>query len=199
MTEQAIAQSLQKVAHKLDDAGITWAVFAGSAAIAYGAARPLTDVDILVPAAEGARTAALFPEAQVKRRQDGTVEWIQLPDFDILAGLTVLDLDDQMAARLTRHEIAGVAVPVIPPEDNILLKAMRGRGPEVGKHDWEDVEAMLAHLPTLDWEYLRWRADACLAQERREQILERLEALWLHKNPIPCDKIGAHEFGDKLV
>jgi predicted nucleotidyltransferase len=178
MTEQAITRSLYKVARKLDDAGITWAVFAGSAAIAYGATRPLTDVDILVPVAEGARVAALFPEAQVKRRQDGTVEWIKLPAFDILAGLTVLDLDDQMAARLTRHEIAGVSVPVIPAEDNILLKATWGRGPEVGKHDWEDVEAMMAHLPTLDWEYLRWRADACVSQERREQILERLETFW---------------------
>jgi len=199
MTERTIAQALQKVAHRLDDAGITWAVFAGSAAIVYGATRPLTDVDVLVPAAEGARAAALFPEAQVQRRPDGTVEWIKLPDFDILAGLTVVDLDDQMTARLTRHAIAGVAVPVIPPEDNILLKAMRGRGPEVGKHDWEDVEAMLAHQPNLDWEYLRWRAGACVPQERRAQILERLEALWLHKNPIPRDKIGAHEFGDKSV
>jgi len=35
-------------------------------------------------------------------------------------------------------------------ENNILLKAMWGRGPEVGKHDWEDVQAMMAHLPALD-------------------------------------------------
>jgi hypothetical protein len=34
-------------------------------------------------------------------------------------------------------------VPVIPPEDNILLKALWGRGPEVGKHDWEDVREMM--------------------------------------------------------
>jgi hypothetical protein len=82
-----------------------------------------------------------------------------------------------MAARLTRYEIVGVSVPVIPPEDNILLKAMWGRGPEEGKHDWEDVRAMMAHLPTLDWDYLRWRVGVCGLAERAQQALDRLVAL----------------------
>jgi len=170
--------TLAEVARRLDGAGITWAVFAGAAAAVYGSSRPTTDVDILVPAAEGERVADLFPEAQVDRGEDGTVRQLRLPGFDILAGLTMVDLDPPMAARLTRHEVAGVEVPVIPPEDNILLKARWGRGPEVGKHDWEDVEAMLAHLPTLDWEYLRWRASTFASPEQAQRLLERLERLW---------------------
>ena len=169
--------TLAEIARRLDRAGITWAVFAGAAAAAYGATRPLTDVDILVPAVDGERLAALFPEARVDRREDGSVRGIQLSGFDILAGLTIIDLDTHMAARLQRHEIAGVTVPVIPPEDNILLKAIMGRGQEVGKHDWEDVQAMLAYLPSLDWEYLRSRADACGPRPRVQQALERLEAM----------------------
>jgi hypothetical protein len=169
--------TLAEIARRLDQAGITWAVFAGAAAAAYGATRPLTDVDILVPAAEGDRLAALFPEAQVDRREDGSARGIQLPGFDILAGLTAMDLDTHMAARLQYHEVAGVTVPVIPPEDNILLKAIMGRGPEVGKHDWDDVQAMLAHFPSIDWEYLRWRADACGPRQRVQQALERLETM----------------------
>jgi hypothetical protein len=177
MDEPQTIVTLAEIARRLDHAGITWAVFAGAAAAAYGATRPLTDVDILVPAAEGERLAALFPEAQVDRREDGSARGIQLPGFDILAGLTAMDLDIHMAARLQRHEIAGVMVPVIPPEDNILLKAIMGRGPEVGKHDWEDVGAMLDHLPSLDWEYLRWRADACRPRQRSQQALECLETM----------------------
>ena len=177
MDESKASLTLAEVTRRLDGAGITWAVFAGAAASVYGATRPLTDVDILVPTAEGECVAALFPEAQVHHREDGSVEGIQLPGFDILAGLTTMDLDAQMAARLTRHEIAGVTVPVIPPEDNILLKGLWGRGPEVGKHDWEDVQAMIAHLPVFDWEYLRWRADACGPRQRMERVLERLETL----------------------
>jgi hypothetical protein len=179
--------SLEEIARRLDRAGVVWAVFAGAAAAVYGATRPLTDVDILIPAAEGDRVAALFPEAQVKYGEDGSVRGIQLPGFDLVAGLVMrdadasytVDLDTQMAARLTRHEIAGVVVPVIPPEDNILLKAIWQRGPEEGKHDWEDVEAMMAHLPALDWEYLRWRARACGPRQRMQPTLKRLEALWV--------------------
>ena len=191
--------SLQEVARRLNRAGVPWAVFAGAAASVYGATRPLTDVDILVTAAYGGRAAALFPEGQAKHREGGAVHIIQLPGFDLVAGLTwregdstyTMDLDEQMAARLQHHEITGVIVPVIPPEDNILLKALFGRGPEVGKHDWEDVQAMVAHLPALDWEYLRWRVDACGSGPRMGWALERLEALRRQvgaKSPLETDR-----------
>lgn len=177
MTESATKPTLDQVAQRLNDAQIVWAVFAGAAANAYGATRPVTDIDILVPQAERDRLAALFPEAHVIYREDGSVRGLHLPGFDILAGLSLMDLDHEMAARLTRHEIAGTAVTVIPPEDNILIKAVFGRGPEQGKHDWEDVQAMLAHLPALDWDYLLWRARTCAPQEQVQQALQRLEAM----------------------
>jgi hypothetical protein len=41
------------------------------------------------------------------------------------------------------------------------------------------VEAMMAHLPALDWEYLRWRARACGPRQRMQPTLKRLEALWV--------------------
>ena len=186
MSTPQTALPLGKVARRLDQAGIPWAVFAGAAAAVYGSARPLTDVDILIPAAEGDRAAALFPEAKFERRDDGSVRTIQLPGFDLVPGLAwhkagathVVDLDAEMVTRVQRHEVAGVVVPVIPPEDNILLKAILGRGPEVGKHDWEDVQAMVAHLPALDWEYLCWRAGVCGPRAPMQQVLARLEALW---------------------
>ena len=177
MNESRKMLSLEEVAQRLDRAGITWAVFAGAAAAAYGATHPVTDVDILIPASEGDRAAGLFPEAQVNRREDGSVLGIGLPGFDILAGLITMDLDAQMAARLTHHVIAGVTVPVIPPEDNMLLKAIWGRGPDQGKHDWEDVQAMMAHLPAIDWGYLRWRAQRCGSTPDVRRAVERLQAL----------------------
>jgi hypothetical protein len=70
-------------------------------------------------------------------------------------------------------------LPVIPREDNILLKALLGRGPEQGKHDWADVEAMMAHAPSLDWNYIRWRSGTLRSPIDGSSILERLQALWL--------------------
>lgn len=170
------ALTLERVARRLDGAGIPWALFAGAAAAVYGASRPPTDVDILVPIAEGERVAALFPEAQVHSYQDGH-HGLLLPGFDILPGLRLVDLDEPMIARTVHHAIDGVMVPVIPPEDNILLKAMWGRGANEGKHDWEDVEEMMAHLPVLDWEYLRWRAGTLAPRQQMAAVLRRLEAL----------------------
>jgi hypothetical protein len=71
--------------------------------------------------------------------------------------------------------MASVTIPVIPPEDNILLKAIWRRGPEQGKHDWEDVQAMLAHAPALDWDYLRWRIDTCCSGPNLGSTLQFLE------------------------
>jgi predicted nucleotidyltransferase len=110
-------------------------------------------------------------------QQPGLLQ-LALPGVDLLAGLGTMDLDAEMAERVTRHEIGGILVPVIPPEDNILLKAMLGRGAEVGKHDWEDVEAMMAFVPSLDWAYLRWRAGTLDNPEKVEAALARVERIW---------------------
>ena len=165
--------SLKEVARRLEEAEITWCVFAGTAASVYGAKRPVTDFDLLIPSNEGNRLPSIFPDAAVEREKDGVVHGIKLPNIDIIAGLDVMDLDGNMADRLTRHPVAGIVVPVIPPEDNILLKAVWGRGSEVGKHDWEDVEAMIAHVNNLDWDYLRWRAKMSGA----DHLLDRLRSL----------------------
>ncbi len=168
--------SLREIAAKLDGEGMQWAVFAGAAASVYGADRVVTDVDILVPYGEGDRLMALFPEAELVFSRPGLLH-LEMPGVDLLAGLGTVNLDSRMATRVTRHEIGGILVPVIPPEDNILLKATWGRGPEEGKHDWEDVEAMMATVPSLDWEYLRWRAGTLDQPELVQEIMERLEGM----------------------
>jgi hypothetical protein len=177
MTSESKALArLREVAAKLDRAGMLWAVFAGTAASVYGADRPLTDVDILVPAEDGERLKKLFPNAEVVFEHD--VLCLALPGVDLLAGLGAVDLDAEMAARVTRHEIGGILAPVIPPEDNILLKALMGRGADQGKHDWEDVEAMMAFVPSLDWAYLRWRAGNLNRPQKALEVLGRLEQIW---------------------
>ena len=168
---------LKDIASRLDGAGIPWALFAGAAASVYGAERIVTDLDILVPHDQAERMRELLPGLELAYSEPGRTH-LTLPEVDLLAGMGAVDPDAPMAARLARHEIDGVQVSVIPREDNILLKAMWGRGAEQGKHDWEDVEAMMATAPSLDWEYLRWRAGTLNQGERVEGILARLEGLW---------------------
>lgn len=174
---KATLLSLAEVTRRLNAIGIPWAVFAGAAAAAYGVNRPITDIDILVPVAAGAQAAQAFPEAEVERRIDGTVRVLKLPGYDILAGLNQSDLDRAMEQRLNHAVIEGVRVPLIPVEDNIVLKAQLGRGAAEGKRDWEDVEEMVQVVKTVDWEYLYWRLEQLESPERLARIVERLEAV----------------------
>jgi hypothetical protein len=167
--------SLTEVAARLNKNSIPWAVFAGAAAVAYGVDRAITDVDILIPSSEGWRLPALFPEGEIKRDEAGALDGICLEGFDIIAGLRLVDLDEAMAARLNQGQVVGVPVPLIPVEDNIALKATWDRGPEQGKHDWQDVEEMIAAVDTLDWDYLRWRLEQLQPQEQVDRVLTRLK------------------------
>lgn len=169
--------TLKQVIERLDEGGIGWALFAGAAAAAYGSPRPTTDIDILVPTVDVERVAELFPEADVRCCEAEHVG-VFLPGFDIIGGLALMDLDGPMQARLTYHDMDGNQVPVIPAEDNILLKAIWGRGDAEGKHDWEDVTAMIAHRhEELDWDYLAWRASTLPADIDVDAILTHLHHL----------------------
>lgn len=168
---------LEEVAARLNGIGVDWAVFAGAAAAAYGVDRPITDVDILVPAAVGEGVAEAFPEAEIVRGDNGTILGLRLAGYDILAGLEGVDLDQEMAERLRYGEIEGVRVPIIPVEDNIALKAVWGRGTAEGKRDWEDIEGMMRAVEILDWGYLRSRLEQLESRERAQELLSKLETL----------------------
>ena len=166
MNESAVFLSLAEIARRLDGAGIAWAVFAGAAATVYGVTRPITDVDILIPAAAGDQAAALFPEAQVLRPEGGAVWLLKLPGADLVAGLQTVDLDAARKSEVgsIKHEVGGTSA-------FCLHTSYFGS-------DWQDVVAMMTYLPTLDWDYLHWRATTGIPQPRREQVLRRLAELW---------------------
>ena len=168
---------LEEVARRLNGIGVQWAVFAGAAATAYGVDRPITDIDILVPAVEGERVARVFPGAKIRQREDGAVWVISLAGYDILAGLNQVDLDCEMSKRLKHIKVENVKVPVISVEDNIALKALRGRGASEGKRDWKDVEEMVRVVRSVDWEYLYWRLEQLESKEQVAKVLERLEEM----------------------
>ncbi|HSJ56948.1 MAG TPA: nucleotidyltransferase [Anaerolineae bacterium] len=177
MTHPHAYETLEMVARRLDEQEVDWMVFAGAAAAVYGAERPVTDVDVLVPADQGEGVARIFYLADSVRSDEGRLLCIMLPGVDIVPGLGIVEVDEEMLARVGRHEVGGVEVPVIPVEDNVLLKAMWGRGQDEGKHDWQDVQAMLTHSSEFDWDYLLWRANAIPDQARVDEVIARLKGM----------------------
>jgi hypothetical protein len=184
--EQETRGVLHTIARRLDAAGIPWAVFAGCATWLYGAERPVTDVDILIRGQDVEQILELLPEATVERHGGqvgkialGNVELVPDPVLTAEGRRYPFLLDDEMLLRRTWCELWGLRVPVLSPEDNIVFKAILQRGPEQGKHDLEDVEAVLRKLrDELDLDYIRHRAAACGAEERVLACLIRLELKW---------------------
>jgi hypothetical protein len=80
------------------------------------------------------------------------------------AGITVdlifrtagdIHLDPEMLRRAVRSSVSGVEVPLIPPEDYAVMKAVLYQ--EHRPFEWFDALALIAR-PGLDWDYLIDRA-----------------------------------------
>ena len=63
--------------------------------------------------------------------------------------------DDEMARRVRRADIHGRSLPVVPPEDLLVMKAL-ATGEDTARY-WYDALAIVARTD-LDWRYLAMRA-----------------------------------------
>lgn len=184
MDKHLLADLLRQTAARLDASGLFWCVFAGAAATCYGVQRPITDIDIFVQSEDAARILALFPDGQPKPTKHAGEYALDFGPVEIWWGTLFLrggerlypvPFDEPMRRRVTRQTILGITVPVSAPEDIIVFKAILQRGPQQGKHDLEDIQAIAYTLGNrLDLDYLKERASSCQALARVEPCLQRL-------------------------
>jgi predicted nucleotidyltransferase len=140
--------------------GIPFLMIGGVASTVWGRDRGTTDVDLFVrPEAVQAVTEALEQkgfETEVayehwlyKAHRDGaTVDIIFRASRDIL-------LDEEMLERATTGTFRGRELPIAPPEDLIVMKAIASA--EDTARYWYDALGILAR-GDLDWDYLVARA-----------------------------------------
>ncbi len=166
----------------LEGAGIAWGVAAGAAVYLYTGNRPPTDLDILVRPEDLAEVGRLLGATpKIDKAPWGVVSKVNVDPVEIVGDLTVRMagrsyrywMDEEMVHYLRFTPFEGVEVPVLAPEDVIALKAVLQRGPEQGKHDLEDMEALAAGV-AIDREYLWRRLRRMGAEERARPVLERL-------------------------
>lgn len=170
---------LSEITQNLDALAIPWGIFAGAAAKIYGSPRHLKDIDILIPSNLGECVSRCFPEAEVEFRKDQSVASVHLPEVEIIAGLTKgisLEMDNEMIARISRHKLMGIDLPVLSLEDNLVFKAVLNRGPDVGKNDWGDITAMLKKQSNVDWVYIYFRFEKC-GSKNPSSIITRLKMI----------------------
>jgi hypothetical protein len=158
-TEEELAPVLAEVAQALNPEGRPWALLGGVASAVYGRPRLTKDIDVFCRPDDalsmlgaldraGFTTDPLNPAWIYKAfREDVQV--------DVIFRAKGAFLDDDMISRLQLHRFQDVVVPVVPPEDLVVLKAIV-HSEEAPRH-WHDALGVLA-VTDLDWEYFEERA-----------------------------------------
>ncbi|MGH2673695.1 MAG: nucleotidyl transferase AbiEii/AbiGii toxin family protein [Actinomycetota bacterium] len=144
----------------LREAGIQFLLIGGVGSCVFGRDRGTRDIDVFVRpesaenvlsalAARGFRTKKEYEHWLYKAwKDDVLVDVIFRSSRDIL-------LDQEMLDRARMVTFRGREVPVAPPEDLIVMKAVAAS--EDTPRYWYDAIAMIAQTE-LDWEYLVARA-----------------------------------------
>jgi predicted nucleotidyltransferase len=157
--EATYLQVLESVVKTLDDE-IPYAFMGGLASAIYGRPRWSYDIDVFVRKEDAAETLRLLGEAGFATDRFDE-RWIYkaisegvLVDV-IFRAMSEIYFDDEMIDRTRRREFRGVQVPVIPPEDLVVIKATVSS--EGRPRHWYDALGVLIRTP-LDWPYLLRRA-----------------------------------------
>jgi predicted nucleotidyltransferase len=186
--EEAVFQRvLRETADILRRSGIPHLFMGGVASAALGRPRWTHDIDLFVGPDDARRTLALLAEHGFDT-QETDPEWLfkALKD-DVLVDVIFLSdgrvsLDEEMAARARWAEVQGIRLPVIGPEDLIVIKALVHK--ERSPRHWFDALALLRR-DDLDWDYLLRRA-------RRYNPLRVLSLLYFARSSdqvVPGDAI----------
>ena len=141
--------------------GVPYMSIGGIASSVWGRARWTHDIDFFVRpedartvldalAGVGFETREEYPHWLYKAfKDDVLVDIIFRSTRDIL-------MDDEMIRRAVLLDFRGRTLPIAPPEDVVIMKAIAS-GEDTPRY-WYDALAIIANASDLDWDYLLRRA-----------------------------------------
>jgi|1186.fasta_scaffold16170_3 hypothetical protein len=162
MRSEALASTLRKSAHILEEAEVPFMLGGGYACYVRGGPPPSKDVDLMVaPADRDAATEALA--AGGLRVEDPPMQWlVKAYDGDVLVDVIThpagLDLDAEAFGRAERLNVEGVEMAVMPLEDVLATKLC---ALDEHKLDFAHLLAIARSLrESIDWPQVRSRTAA---------------------------------------
>jgi predicted nucleotidyltransferase len=156
--DQAFAAVLEEVVEILGD--VSYGVIGGVASAAYGRPRWTKDIDVFCRAEDADHVLDRFAARGFDIDRTNPM-WIYKAfrddvQIDIIFKVRwEVYFDSEMAKRVRPIELEGVEIPVLAPEDIVVMKAMAVD--EESPWHWYDALGILAAVD-LDWEYLLMRA-----------------------------------------
>jgi hypothetical protein len=157
--------ALQYVLNQLAETGIRYGLYAGSHVAVLVNNREPTDVDLIVHDDDLPALRALFPFARTKDL--GRAVYLYIGECDAIEFMGRADilrngkaypfrLTDLAAEHVRTYTAGRSKIKLVDPVDTLLLKALLRRGQDQGKHDLEDLEAVLNSM-RIDQAYLTAR------------------------------------------
>lgn len=176
----------ETVKAKLNELDVTYAIFAGSEVWLLTNSRVPTDLDILVRDEDLQKVADAFgQEVKTKQKSGVSADYILIDNVELVSNIIIekgnrtihISLDEQVTEHLATLELGdGQTLPLLAPEDTLIIKALLRRGESEGKFDLEDINAVKS-LVELDEGYLRLRSSTL-------GVDGLVDVLFTDRNPI---------------
>jgi hypothetical protein len=189
MAMHDLSAAMRVVASAMNSNGVAWALFGGIAARCYGVDCRIRDIDVLACATLES-VAAVLPESVLhdygycQARVVGRVEvWPSPLVLYTEAAHYTVAFDAQMRRRVRLLTVGalGQRLPVLAPEDVIVIKALHQRGAESGKHDMDDLRQLWkAQAGAVDRDYLARRAQRAGGHDRVVQAMRSVAGPMQH-------------------
>ena len=182
---------LKELLDKLKESGIKYGLYAGSHVSLLTSNRIPTDIDILVSSdslvklknnfkIEKTTIEKVSKEILTKGKfmylNDEKIEIVS--DLVISIGLKkyLIGLTELVCDNLDFIEVSNTKVQMLPVEDTIIIKAILQRGFEYGKHDIDDIKALL-NVVAINTVYLKKRLIEVKADKRVFDLLAELQIM----------------------
>ncbi|HEX7095578.1 MAG TPA: nucleotidyltransferase [Acidimicrobiales bacterium] len=187
--------TLREVTDALRNHGVEHAFIGGVGSAVYGRPRVTHDVDLFVRPEDARPTLDALDKAGYLTNEKDQHWLYKAIKHGVLVDVIFkakgdIYLDDEMSGRIREHVFHGVTLPVVPPEDLVVIKAIVHDEP-TPRH-WHDALAIVA-TADLDWDYLLWRA-----RHGPGRVLSLLLYARSNDHPVPdrvlralFDRIGA--------
>jgi predicted nucleotidyltransferase len=153
-------QALHDVVHALEGQDFPYLLMGGIGTAAMARPRATDDVDLFVKPEDAPRVLEVLEQAGFSTEISDPLWLYKAFKYGVLVDVIFRSigdvyLDDQMLARAEMREFKGANVPVIGPEDLLVIKAVAAS--EHTPHHWYDALAIIARCE-LDWDYVVARA-----------------------------------------
>lgn len=158
--EETFSRVVRDAHEAVTSAGIAYVLIGGLASTVWGRPRWTHDIDFLVRPNDARKTLEALELAGFKTNEtDSTWLFKAIKDgvlVDVLFKMMGdIYLDDDMLAHARPAEIYGATLPVVAPEDLIVIK-VSAFAEEMPRHWWDALG--LAAASDLDWDYLQRRS-----------------------------------------